>query len=64
MQYSGLPPSLFYLTCKSLSLDNELSHYFVIVFFFQDMVQTNMLFQTQRSVIRLPKQSEGGQDGR
>ncbi|XP_023800953.1 poly [ADP-ribose] polymerase 12-like, partial [Cyanistes caeruleus] len=27
------------------------------------MIQTNLLFQTQRSVIRLPKQPEGGQDG-
>ncbi|XP_066175786.1 protein mono-ADP-ribosyltransferase PARP12-like [Sylvia atricapilla] len=27
------------------------------------MIQTNVLFKTQRSVIRLPKQSEGGQDG-
>lgn len=54
----------FYLTWMSLSLDNELSHCWVSVFFFQDMVQTNVLFKTQRSVIRLPKESEDGQDGR
>lgn len=29
---------------------------------FADMVQTNVVFQTQRSVTRLPKQSESGQD--
>lgn len=30
---------------------------------FADMVQTNVLFKTQRSVTRLPKESQDGQDG-
>lgn len=49
---------------QCLSIDNELSHYWVTVFFLQDMVQTNILFETQRSVIRLPKQPAGEQDRR
>ncbi|XP_041901492.1 protein mono-ADP-ribosyltransferase PARP12-like isoform X4 [Corvus kubaryi] len=74
IEYGKEHPDHVSATVTSAFLENEyLADKNGVIFFragsqqykldFADMVQTNVLFQTQRRVIRLPKQSEGGQDG-
>ncbi|XP_058683225.1 protein mono-ADP-ribosyltransferase PARP12-like isoform X3 [Poecile atricapillus] len=74
IEYGKEHPDHVTATVTSAFLENEyLADKNGVIFFragsqkykldFADMIQTNLLFQTQRSVIRLPKQPEGGQDG-